>query len=58
MDAARRQQNDLSRANIVRAQVIFLCSTINDDNWEQKLQELKNVTPLETADGSLKKNPV
>jgi hypothetical protein len=41
--AARRQQNDLSRANIVRAQVIFLCSTINDDNWEQKLQELKNV---------------
>ena len=43
MDADRRKQNDLSRANIVRAQVIFLCSTLNDDNWEDKLQELKKV---------------
>jgi hypothetical protein len=41
MDADRRKQTDLSRANIVRAQVIFLCSTLNDDNWEDKLQELK-----------------
>jgi len=45
MDADRRKQNDLSRANIVRAQVIFLCSTLNDDNWEDKLQELKKVRP-------------
>src|SRR5438876_12407104 len=44
MDADRRKQNDLSRANIVRTQVIFLCSTLNDDNWEEKLQELKKVT--------------
>jgi hypothetical protein len=43
MDADRRKQNDLSRANIVRAQVIFLCSTLNDDNWEDKLQELRKV---------------
>ena len=45
MDAERRKQTDLSRANIVRAQVIFLCSTLNDDNWEDKLQELKKVPP-------------
>jgi hypothetical protein len=44
MDADRRKQNDLSRANIVRAQVIFLCSTLNDDNWEDKLLELKKVS--------------
>jgi hypothetical protein len=43
MDADRRKQNDLSRANIVRAQVIFLCSTLNDENWEDKLLELKKV---------------
>lgn len=45
MDADRRRQNDasLSRANIVRAQVIFLCSTLTEENWEDKLQELKKV---------------
>jgi hypothetical protein len=45
MNADRRTQNDLSRANIVRAQVIFLCSTLNDENWEEKVQELKKVHP-------------
>jgi|SRR5271156_3162394 len=43
MDADRRRQNDLSRANIVRAQVLFLCSTLNEENLEDKLQELKKV---------------
>jgi hypothetical protein len=43
MEAERRRQNDLSRANIVRAQVIFLFSTLTDDNWEEKLQEFKKV---------------
>lgn len=43
MDADRRRQNDLSRANIVRAQVLFLCSTLNEENLEDKLMELKKV---------------
>src|SRR5271169_6435683 len=43
MDSDRRRQHDLSRANIVRAQVLFLCSTINDENWEEKLEEFKKV---------------
>jgi hypothetical protein len=46
MNADRRTQNDLSRANIVRAQVIFLCSTLNDENWEEKVQELKKVPSI------------
>ena len=45
MEADRRRQTDLSRANIVRAQVIFLCSTLNEDNWEDKVQELQKVRP-------------
>ena len=44
-DRDRRRQHDLSRANIVRAQVLFLCSTINDENWEEKLEEFKKVIP-------------
>src|SRR5579859_5490173 len=53
----RRTQNDLSRANIVRAQVIFLCSTLNDDNWEDKLQELKKVSSSDPSQIQIPQQP-
>lgn len=59
-DRDRRRQHDLSRANIVRAQVLFLCSTINQDNWEEKLEEFKKVSTYISLHAltciSLKKN--
>jgi hypothetical protein len=58
-DRDRRRQHDLSRANIVRAQVLFLCSTINDENWEEKLEEFKKVSSFAAvANASWKKSPV